>query len=109
MFHDFKDRVTKGVDIMEVDCGVAETLCKDQKVKPTTNSISSFNCSRTKFQAIIVNLMVFFMQNFRLTVLTFQVKTVNRFLVSAAELKWRHFTTKSHMKCAETVVFFNCS
>ncbi|XP_075257187.1 thioredoxin domain-containing protein 5-like [Convolutriloba macropyga] len=31
VFHDFKDRVTKGVDIMEVDCGVAETLCKDQK------------------------------------------------------------------------------
>ena len=32
-----------------------------------------FNCSWTKFIAIIVNVYVFFMQNFRLTVSTFRV------------------------------------
>ena len=53
VFHDFKDRVTKGVDIMEVDCGVAETLCKDQKVKPTTNSFSFLIALERSFKQLL--------------------------------------------------------
>ena len=42
-----------------------------------------FNCSWTKFIAIIVNVCVFFMQNFRLIILTFRVTfTLLTFCVS---------------------------
>ena len=44
------------------------------------------NCSQTKFEAFIVNVLVFVMQNICLTVLTFRVTLTQ---VSAFDLKWR--------------------
>ena len=76
------------------------------------------NCSSTKFIAIIVNVCVFFMQIFRLTILTFRVtSTPLTFCVSrdlkfsqsqfqAAEFNWRQFNTKSNEKCAKTGAIF---
>ena len=81
--------------------------------------ISFINCSWTKFIAIIVNVCVFFMQNFRLTFLTFWVtftpltflrfawsKILSESQFQAAELNWRQFNTKSQMKSAPKLVSF---
>ena len=85
------------------------------------------NCSRTKFIAIIVNVGVFFMQNFYLTILTFRVtftpflrfvtpfsdflrfawsKILSQSEFQAAELNWWQFNTKNQMKSAPKLVSF---
>ena len=76
------------------------------------------NCSWTKFIANIVNVFVFFMQNFRLTILTFRVtfspwlfafswsKILSQSQFQAAEFNWRQFNTKSQMKIAPKLVPF---
>ena len=84
----------------------------------TTTSNLLFNCSWTKFIAIIVNVCVFFMEIFRLTILTFRVtftplalrfawpNILSRSQFQAAELNWRQFNTKSQMKSAPKLVPF---
>ena len=73
-----------------------------------------------KFIAIIVNMYLFFMQNFRLTILTFRVtfiyaldflrfawsKILPQSQFQAAEFNWRKFNTKSQMKSAPKLVQF---
>ena len=51
----------------------ALVLCKELIVLNFYFSFFLKLCSSTKFIAIIVNVCVFFMQNFRLTILTFRV------------------------------------
>ena len=66
-----------------------------------TNYVTISSCSRTKFEAITVNVLVFFMQNFRLTVLN-----LSHLQVSAAEFKWWKFSTKNQMKSATKLEFY---
>ena len=47
-----------------------------------------FNCSWTKFIAIIVNVRVFFMQNFRLKILTFRVTLTSLTFCVSRDLKF---------------------
>ena len=49
---------------------------------------SLFNCSWTQFIAIIVNVCVFFMQNFRLTILTFRVTFTPLIFCVSRDLKF---------------------
>ena len=68
-------------------------------------------CSGKKLEAIIVNVLVFFIQNFCLTDLTFRVTFAllcdfSHSEFSAAELKRRQFTAKSQIKGAPKFVFF---
>ena len=74
--------------------------------------VKVFNCSRS--EAIIVNVCVFFMQNFRLTVLTFTLLTFcvqrdpkfSQSKFQAAEFNWRQFNTTHQMKSAPKLVPF---
>ena len=77
------------------------------------------NCSWTKFIAIIVNMCVYFKQNFCLTILDFASdfyaldflrfawsKFLSQSHFQAAELNWRQFNSKSQLKSAPKLVPF---
>ena len=79
-----------------------------------------FNCSWTKFIAIIVNVCVFYakfsLENFdfssdfySLDFLRFAwSKILSQWQIQAAEFNWRQFNTKSQMKSAAKLVPFFC-